>query len=325
MAMARAIHSAVGRMSSLAMGTSIRAVRINAARVGLLPTRRHGNSPKFEQLGEGTSMKRKLSAAFTLVELLVVIGIIAVLISILIPALTRARMAAISVQCMSNLKQCGQAALLYAHNFHGAYPPSQGAEPNGGNNTIEKFIDYNDGSANRYIVGRLMAQYAGYKVPDYDGTLTWAANVANGYASPKTPIFYCPADDQSVRAGEPPFPEDNFLFYNNPSGNDNGKMRYWYVANPWHWENTAAKTTIAGSPYFGNEDMVAARVFAHIDIEPERNPRYFGPNPDPSTPWFNASKPCKAGLDYLRKVTDKRASEITIMACRSKAANPSVT
>jgi prepilin-type N-terminal cleavage/methylation domain-containing protein len=58
---------------------------------------------------------------FTLVELLVVIGIIAILIAILMPALRRARLAAMEIQCASNLRQVGQAFHIYASE-HGRYP-----------------------------------------------------------------------------------------------------------------------------------------------------------------------------------------------------------
>jgi prepilin-type N-terminal cleavage/methylation domain-containing protein/prepilin-type processing-associated H-X9-DG protein len=64
----------------------------------------------------------KLLRAFTLVELLVVIGIIALLISILLPALNKARQSANSLACQANLHSIGQAISMYVADSKGILP-----------------------------------------------------------------------------------------------------------------------------------------------------------------------------------------------------------
>ena len=126
-------------------------------------------------------------AGFTLIELLVVIGIIAVLMAVLLPALSRAKGLAQSIACLNNLKQLQTCWLMYANDHDGSLPPN---------------LSVYDLSTGRPI-------------PGLDLRMTWCAgnaqtdvntvNIENGYLFPynrSTAIYHCPADKARVAGSD---------------------------------------------------------------------------------------------------------------------------
>lgn len=138
--------------------------------------------------------------AFTLIELLVVVAIIALLVSILLPALGRARQQAVRVQCSSNVRQQLVAALYYAGDYRDRLPVAK-------NFDWEKFT-YPKLTFALYIQDALIPYIGGQRRNELPGNQTQLPLVAF------SPVFRCPAVARGAAPAWLAAPDQNHYRYN---------------------------------------------------------------------------------------------------------------
>jgi prepilin-type N-terminal cleavage/methylation domain-containing protein len=226
--------------------------------------------------------RSRIVTGFTLVELLVVIGIIAVLVAILLPTMARVRAHAMSTKCLSNLRQIGQACQIYAGENKGFLPTAQ--------------VD----SIENLTGGGLIANGTGLG--------TWPSNQIKQQIfrilSGGTQVFYCPSNDlwdpdngTVTTPGTPPLvlnKHDPARFEELPVFADTSSVsiQYWYMGDPYR----------PSGPNVASSDIPLT-------------------NPTGYKQWHDSDNDGETRDEYICKTSEKHAEDIVICTDQTRQAS----
>jgi prepilin-type N-terminal cleavage/methylation domain-containing protein len=153
--------------------------------MNLLYTSKPVCRPAMVRIASGTTPERPSEGqGFTLIELLVVIAIIAILAAMLLPALSKAKNAAVQTQCLSNLKQINLAMKQYVDDSHDRTPKADTVRTTGAEGGREAIW---------WWYKELVRPYLGIKTAGFvDPPLPQGSNDM---------VFHCPRDRGWVEGG----------------------------------------------------------------------------------------------------------------------------
>jgi prepilin-type N-terminal cleavage/methylation domain-containing protein/prepilin-type processing-associated H-X9-DG protein len=200
---------------------------------------------------ENKMKKSRVIKGFTLVELLVVIGIIGVLIGILLPTVSAAKRQMKSVSCQSNVRQLYTVCLAFANDHHG-YPPVP---------TIA-----GESAADPTVGKQCMWALAKYGVADLKVGALWKYI---GTEEARRALIFCPADDKEYQltSGVKPDPDRNMSYSINalvrPNSGSRTVIRLGQVTEPsskiYIWEEVGPNDLWCLNPASNIDDHITGR------------------------------------------------------------------